>query len=282
MKLAVSNLALPARNHAHLLPRLRQMGLTGLEVVPSQAWADGANSREISTYRYAVEGAYLDIVGLDQILAGRQEFNLLAGGETAQRTADELVRLSAICRDLGGRTLILGDGLERGSLPLDTAWIECRNFLEALLPRIEDHGTVLCFAPRVPADFCGVARECRLLSDYFQHPSLGLHLNSLAQVENNDTGHSSFSAVRDRLDHFHANEPGLAELGSTGRIDHADFRRHLASISYRKWVVLKQRVSSDPLDGLSRAAASFCEWYLREDNRSLQRNRANVDARPHL
>ncbi|HLN23298.1 MAG TPA: sugar phosphate isomerase/epimerase [Patescibacteria group bacterium] len=282
MKLAVSNLALPARNHAHLLPRLRQMGLTGLEVAPDHTWADSASSREVTAYRYAAENAYLDIVGLDMLLANRPEFSLLAGRETAHRTADELVRLSALCRDLGGRSLILGNGLDRGSLPLDTAWIECRNFLEALLPRIEDHGTVLCFAPRAPADFCGTARECRLLADYFQHPSLGLHLNSLAQVENNDTGHSSFSAVRDRLDHVHANEPDLASLGSTGRIDHADFRRHLASVSYRKWVVLKQRAATDPLDGLSRSAASFCELYLREDNQSLQRNRANVDARPHL
>lgn len=285
MKFAASNLALPAFDHLDLLPSLRRMGLTGLEVIPSRVWsdsADGPSARAVATYRYAVEEAGLEIVGLDGLLADRPELGLFKGAEAAARTADLLVRLSAVCRDLGGRTLIWGGERRRGNLPVEQAWAACRAFLETLLPRIEEHGTVLCLAPLGPlvADFCNTARDCRMLVNHLDHPAFGLHLGAAAQLANSDTGHAPFSAVRDRLDHFHADEPGLVTLGQPGAVDHADCRRHLAAISYRKWVTLKQRETADPLDGLAQGAAHLATCYLREDNLAL-RQRRRTPATPH-
>lgn len=273
-KLAVSNIALPAYDSVRFLPQLRELGVRGLEIVPERVWDDagpGLTAHAVASYRCAVEAAGLTIIGLHVFLPDRRGFGLFAGSDVLQRTVNYLTHLSSVCRDLGGRTLILGGSRRCGDLPVKKAWDECLVFLDRLLPRIEDHGTVVCFEPLGPADadFCNTAAECRMLTNYVDHPALGLQLNAKAQVENNDAGHAPFSAVRGRLDHFHANEPGYAALGSSGRVDHADFRRHLSAITYREWVCLAQAASADPLEGLCSGVRYLKQCYLREDNLSL-------------
>jgi sugar phosphate isomerase/epimerase len=275
-KLAVSNLALPVHDSVRLLPRVRELGISGLEIIPERVWSNAGRelkAEAVTAYRREVEAAELTILGLHVPLSSQPGLGLFEGNEILQRTVEYLTHLSSICRDLGGRTLLVGGSRRRGSLPVEKAWSECLVFLDRLLPRIEAHGTVFCLEPLGPAeaDFCHTAAECRMLTSYVDHPSLGLHLNAKAQVENNDTGHAPFSAARGRLEHFHANEPELATLGSSDRVDHPDFRRHLSAITYREWVCLAQKVSIDPLEGLRSGIQHLKESYLREDNLSLHR-----------
>ena len=279
MKFAISNLALTAKDHAHLLPRLRPMGVMGIEIAPGHVWAE-ESPREVARYRYDVESCGLEIVGLHDLLAGKPHLGLFGDRDTTLRTVDHLERLSAICRDLGGRTLVFGSaGRCRNGMSLEQAWAASEAFFDLLLPRIEDHGTVLCIEPTgdSEADFCVTARECRLLVDHLDHPALGFQLNAKAQVENDDSGHAAFAAVRGRLDHFQANEPGLAAFGTSGRIDHPDCRRHLAAISYKGWVTLCQNAAADnPLAALETSFKQMTDVYLRQDNLSLDNLRLSA------
>lgn len=276
MKIAVSTLALPAGDPGSLLPALAALGVAGLEISADRL-GDGDGSASALLWRRAAETAGLEVVGIAGLLDDRPELGIFADGETRERTLDRLSTLSALCRDMGGRTLVLGAGRRRGDLPAKAAWGAARTFLDQLLPRLEDHGTLLCFEPLGPADtdFCNTATECRFLADHLDHPSLGLMLSARGQAENDDTGHMAFAALRGRLDHFHANEPGLAPLGATGRIDHADFRRHLAANGYRGWLTLVQRAASDPWADpwadLEARLRFVRDMYLRKDNLSLAR-----------
>jgi len=288
MKFAVSNIALPPGNPAPLLPRLTQLGVTGLDLCPNHLWPlDGAASPwsagDVKRLRDDVESSGLQVVGMHDLLAGHPDLGLFGDGEMTRRTVEFVTQLSATCRDLGGRVLVFGAaGRQRGSLTLEQAWTACEDFLALLLPRLEEHGTVLCFEPTGEslADFCVTARECRLLVDHIEHPSLGVQLNAKALAENGEDGHAVFAAVRGRLDHFHANEPGLAPLATTGRVDHPDCRRHLASVSYKGWVTLQQRrVGEDPLDGLAESLQLLTDIYLRQDNLALEQLRERMAKR---
>lgn len=275
MKFAVSNLALPALDHSHLLPYLRPMGIAGIEIAPAHTWSD-LSPHNVVTYRDAVQSSGLEIVGLHDLLAARPDLGIFTDQETTLRTVDYLEQLSAICRDLGGHTLVFGSaGRHRGDLTLEHAWTICEAFFELLLPKIEDHGTVLCLEPSgiSDSDFCLTARECRLLAEHLDHASFGYQLNSKAQVENDDTGHASFAALRGRLNHFHANEPGLVPFGTSGRVNHPDCRRHLAAISYKGWVTMAQRVGNDPLANVAQGFLSLSEIYTRQDNLALDQLR---------
>jgi sugar phosphate isomerase/epimerase len=273
MHLAVSNVALPAFDHLPFFSRMRDLGVEAVEISPSRTWPDpefGVTSTVLSAYRKALAGAGLKVVGLHDLLDDRPDLDMFGDDRTSERTADYLVRLSEICRDLGGRTLVWGPRWRR-SLPVRTAWRQCREFLEALLPRIEPHGTVLCFAPTglSHGDLCPTAKDCYLLTNAIDHPSFGLHLGAAALRETGEMGHATFAAVRGRLELFHVDEPSHAAPGATGMVDHADLRRHLAAISYFGWLSIVQRTLPDdePLDSLARGVGFAAQTYLPIDVR---------------
>lgn len=278
MKFALSNTALPARNHVDLLPCLGEMGFAGLEAAPAQIWSDtwrGPTSASVVAYRHAAQAAGLEIVGLHALLDGQEGLGIFRDAAAIQRTEDFLVHLSAVCRDLGGRTLILDGGRQLYSVTHDQAWLKCHAFLERLLPRIEDHGTMLCFEPlgSAQAGFCHTARECRIMATAVDHPAFGLQLNSSALTENGESGHAIFSAIYGRLEHFTINEPGRVPLGESGRVDHAAMRRHLSASGYSGWVSVQQRVANEPLAALTETARFLEQYYLRQDNLTLHLRR---------
>lgn len=269
MKAAASVIALPRYGHRALLPALPGLGLAGVEVAPGWVWDDPWAAADVDAYRRAVEGAGLQVIGLHRLLDGRPDLNVLAGGDGRRAVVEALAHLSALCRDLGGRTLVLGAGRRREGMPVKAAWQALRAFAEELLPRIETHGTVLCLEPLGPGegDFCTLARECTLLADALEHPALGLQMNSKAQAENNDRGHVPFHAVRGRLDLFAVCEPGYVVAGTSGLIDHDDVRRHLRTIRYDGWVSLTQRVTAAPLAGLACGADFLRGHYFQAESR---------------
>ena len=111
MKIAASNLIFPAFKHLDLLPVLPAVGIEGLEVAPAHTWLDpwdGVPSAEVRAYRKAATSAGLKIVGLHCLLSGRPDLGLFDMPGMGGRTINYLTQLSAICRDLGGKTLILG------------------------------------------------------------------------------------------------------------------------------------------------------------------------------
>lgn len=273
MKLSASNLALPAFDHLHLLPRLRDMGLQGIEIVPSHSWADpwrGISGAQVDELRHAVQQAGLAVAGLHGLLWGQPGMGLFTDFSNRKATLDHLIHLSAVCRDLGGRTLVL-DGRWRQDLPDRAAWQHCRLFLEELLPHLETHGTVLCFAPigASRGDFCASAKECYLMVNAVDHPSFGLHLSAAGLAATGEMGHATFAAVRGRLEHFHADEPDFAAPGSDPSVDHADLRRHLAAISYFGWVSVVQRHAggADGLAELAQGVDFVTRRYLPIDTR---------------
>lgn len=267
-RLAVSNIGLPPFDHLALLPGLAEMGITGLEVAPSRVWADtwtGLSSAQVADYRRAVEAAGLQVVGLHSLFFDQPQLGLFKGREMFDATVSFMVHLSALCRDLGGRTLIYGGGRKREALPEDAAMAECREFLDRILPVLESHGTKLCFEPLGPkdTDFLNTAAQNLALYEAVGHPGLGLQLDAKALVDNAEAGPAAFDAVRGRLDHFHANDPGLVAVGSTGQVDHAAFGRWLAGIGYEGWVSSEQRMlpDRDPMEVMAESAATLRRCY---------------------
>lgn len=270
MKPALSTYGLPRGSGAQWLPGVAEFGVRGIEVVPAQTWAEPPSAAEAEAYRRAVEAEGLRIIGLHDLDDGALRPRLLGDLEERRAAAERLVRLSALCRDLGGSTLVVEER-RRGALPEAAAWPQCREILERLMPRIEAHGTVLCFAPLPPdrGDFCLTATECRILTGAVDHFSFGHALGLTAMCANDEMVHAPFAGVRGKLDHVHLDEPGYAELGSTGRVDHADFRRHLAAVSYFDWISVVQRCTDpeDPLPALARALDFVLRTYLPLDTR---------------
>ncbi|WP_333875435.1 sugar phosphate isomerase/epimerase family protein [Methylobacter sp.] len=283
MRLAVSTIALPQKNQAAWLPKIAEMGFAGVEVSPAWTWGTGCtgpSNAEVTAFRQSAQQAGLEIVGLHSLLQGQTGMGFFQGSQARQSAVEFVVLMSQVCRDLGGRTLVLGGERFRGDLDDHSAWAELLNFLEGVLPRIENHGTLLCLDPLEPvtADFCHRAADCRMLIGYVDHPALGYQLDSAVIAANGDAGHTTFAALRGKLDVFHVAEPDLLTLGASQQIDHADFRRHLASISFREWLCLHQQAGAEPANELESSLRVLRHYYLRRDNLSLERLRQEAAA----
>ena len=267
-KFAVSNIALNAFDHAAELERLPELGLQGLEVAPGRVWRDtwpGPAPQQVEAYRRQAETASLKVIGLHSIFYDHPELGLFRDRETRSRTMDFMEHLSAVCRDLGGKTIIYGGGRRRNNTPLDEATKEAVGFLGELCRRIEGHGVCYCFEPLGPqdADFINSAFESLDIVNSINHPALQVQLDAKALVDNNEAEPATFRAVAKHLVHFHANEPGLGVLGVSGAVDHAAMGRMLDDIGYDGFVSIEQRMlnEADPLADIARSAAVLKECY---------------------
>ncbi|NQV82514.1 MAG: sugar phosphate isomerase/epimerase [Rhodospirillales bacterium] len=258
MKFSVSNIGLPAGDHLDTLPKLAEMGLAAIEVAPSRVWSDtwhGLDSGQVANYRRAIEAAGLGVVGLHSLFFDHPELGLFRDPETRIQTQDFMVHLSAICRDLGGHTLIYGGGRRRGDIAADTARTEALDFLGQLSHRIADHGTCFCFEPLGPldTDFINSVDDSIDLVRALDVPQLQVQIDAKALVENDEVDPDVFESAKPWLVHYHANEPGLGVLGSSGRVDHGALGRMLGSIGYDRYVSIEQRMlnQDDPLADLA-------------------------------
>ncbi len=258
MKFAISNIALTPFEHSEELAQIAALGLEGLEVAPSRVWPDtwhGLRPRDVSKYRKLVEASGLNIVGIHSLFFDHPVLGLFKDAAVRQETLKFMVHLSQICRDLGGATLIYGGGRKRGGLPLEDAYDEACAFFGDLCKRIEDHGTIYCFEPLGPndTDFINTVADSIRVVETVNSPALKVQLDAKALVENEDIKLSVFKAAKPHLVHFHANDPGLGVLGSSGKVDHSVLGEMLNKISYEGYVSIEQRMigETNPIQSIS-------------------------------
>lgn len=257
---AVSNIALPPFNHTDELRGLGELGIDGLEIAPSRRWRDtwhGLSNADVSSYRKDIETAGLKVVGLHSLFFDHPELGLFKDPERRSESLNFLEHLSGICRDLGGRTLIYGGGRRRGKVSVENARSEAISFIGELCQRIENHGTCFCFEPLGPndTDFINSALESFAIAQVINHPAVRVQLDAKALVENDEAVPSTFAAVAPMLVHFHANEPGLNVLGSSGSINHASLGKMLRDICYNGYISIEQRMldAAAPLDDIAKS-----------------------------
>lgn len=268
MKHAVSNIALTAYRHENELMQLGEMGLRGLEVAPSRIWEstwDGLKAGHVSTYRRQIEAAGLEVVGLHSLLFDQPELELFADQDRRDNLLSFFVHLSAVCRDLGGRTLIWGGGRQRGAMPLEDAVDQAIEFFTVLGDRIGGHGTCFCIEPLGPndTDFIHTVAESRDIVKAVDRPSLGIQIDSKALVANEEMALKTFRAVAGDLVHYHANEPGFEGLGASGTVDHAAAGGYLRDIGYEGYVSIEQKMidPGNPLAAIEKSVSLLKEAY---------------------
>jgi sugar phosphate isomerase/epimerase len=268
MKRAASNLLLPAFDHFAHLPRLAERGIEGLEVAPFHTWpADqqAISASDVKIYRCAAEASGLQIIGLHGLTVEPLELGQLGAGPYRARTLAQFVHLSKVCRDLGGRTLIIENRTHDG-LSKRAAWIVFRDFMEDVLDQVAPHGTVFCLAPVGPdeSDFCATPQETFMLANAIDHDAYGIHLSTRGLTIDGKTGHQAFCESRGRVELLHIEEMRRAELGSTKMIDHADLRVHLLASTYKGWISVVQKAgsASERLASLDRGLSFFERTYF--------------------
>lgn len=269
MKHAVSNIALPAYRHEADLGRLQETGLQGLEVAPSRVWEDtrsGLTAGEVSSYRRQIETAGLEVVGLHSLLFDQPELELFGSADSRNELLAFFVHLSAVCRDLGGKSLIWGGGRRRGEVAGEDAERRAIDFFNLLAERIDSHGTCYCIEPLGPTDtdFIHSVFDSKRIVDAVDRPSLKIQIDAKALAANDELILDPFIAAGADLVHYHANEPGFEVLGASGAVDHTAAGKYLREINYEGYVSIEQKLldHDDPLASIRASVTVLQEAYM--------------------
>jgi sugar phosphate isomerase/epimerase len=221
----------------------REAGYTGIEIAPFTMSTD---VRQISTkqrdeVRRQAETAELELIGLHWLLAKTEGFYLTTPDKTVrQATGDYLGDLARLCRDLGGRVMVLGSPKQRNLLPgvsHEQAMELAADCLRSAVPVLEECNVTIAVEPLGPmdGDFLTTADQGVQLLEMIGSPHCRLHLDVKAMASETTPIPALIEGHAGLLEHFHANDPNLKGPGM-GDMDFLPVFQALAKIDYRGWV----------------------------------------------
>jgi sugar phosphate isomerase/epimerase len=249
LKLAVSNIAWGQEGLPEFLSLLRGLGCDGVELCPGLLWSDPVESTRVEreTMSALVAGAGLELVGLHALMRSRPELEIFGEPSTRRAMAEYLKQLCNLCGELGGRVLVFGNpqSRRRGALPHDRALTIGADFFRDVAEAAHDAGVLLLIEPLSPAetDFVTSTDEGLQLVDLISHPACRLHLDAKALFRESGDRAAAIARAVPICEHFHASEPGLSAIGTSGG-DHAALGRALRSAGYDRYVSIEMSPGS--------------------------------------
>lgn len=243
MKFAICNETFKDWPFDKALAFARECGYTGIEFAP---FTINKDVREISAakrdeVRGQAEEAGLEVTGLHWLLAFTEGFYVTSPEEEVRRNTSEYFgELARLCRDLGGKVLVLGSPMQRNLLPgvsHDQAMEYAADTLRGAMPYIEAFDVILAVEPLGPeeGDFLRTAELGVQLIEMIGSPRCRLHLDVKAMSTEEKP---IVDVIRDNaqlLEHFHANDANRRGPGM-GEIDFKPILATLNEVGYEGWV----------------------------------------------
>jgi sugar phosphate isomerase/epimerase len=221
----------------------REEGYTGIEIAPftiATSAYDISESQRAEVRRQA-EAADVEVIGLHWLLAKTTGYYLTTPDARVRKaTAEYLAELARLCRDLGGKLMVLGSPVQRNLLP-DVSHEEGMKYaadvLTQAMPVLEECDVTLCVEPLGPleGDFLNTARLGAELCGMVGSNHCRLHLDVKAMSTETTPIPQIIHEQRALLHHFHANDPNKLGPGM-GEVDFTPIFRALGEIDYRGWV----------------------------------------------
>lgn len=243
MRYAICNEMFESTSLAEVCRIAADCGYGGLEIAP---FTLAANAFDVSpelrrTTRATVEDSGLEVIGLHWLLAKTEGYYLTTPDESVRsNTADYLCELARLCRDLGGKVLVLGSPQQRNLLPGVTheqATEFAADCLRLVVPVLESCGVVLAVEPLGPmeGDFLNTADLGVELIHMIDSPAVRLHLDVKAMSTEATPVPAIIEKHASLLEHFHANDPNLLGPGM-GEVKFEPIFAALRKINYQGWV----------------------------------------------
>lgn len=221
----------------------RELGYTGIEIAPFTIATDvrRISSAQRDEVRRQAEAADLEVVGLHWLLAKTEGFYLTTPDDAVRKaTAGYLGDLARLCRDLGGRVMVLGSPKQRNLLPgvsHEQAMELAADCLRGAVPVLEECDVTIAVEPlgSMDGDFLTTADQGVELLERVGSPHCRLHLDVKAMASEQTPIPQLIERHAAVLEHFHANDPNLKGPGM-GEMDFLPIFQSLATVDYRGWV----------------------------------------------
>ena len=221
----------------------RECGYTGIEIAPFTINKDACqiSASQRDDVREQAEAAGLEVVGLHWLLAFTEGYYLTSPDpETRRKTTQYLGELARLCRDLGGKYMVLGSPLQRNLLPgvsHEQALDFAADVIRGAVDDLEECAVKLLVEPLGPqeGDFLLTAESGIELIEKVDSPQCRLHLDVKAMSSEAKPIPQIIRESAAYFEHFHANDANRRGPGM-GDTDFAPIFAALAEVGYRGWV----------------------------------------------
>jgi len=247
----------------------RDCGYTGIEMAPFTIDEDARNisQQKRAEVRRQIEEAGLETVGIHWLLAKTEGFYLTTPDESVRRaTGEYLAELARLCRDLGGRVMVLGSPQQRNLLEgvtHDEAMRLAADCIQGALPTLEECDVTLAIEPLGPSEgnFLNRAEQGVELAEMIGSPQCRLHLDVKAMSSETKPIPQIIRDNAALLTHFHANDPNLQGPGM-GDVDFEPIFEALGEIDYRGWVSVEVFDYSPGIERLAEESIRYMQECL--------------------
>lgn len=261
MRVAVSNIAWRSTEEPAVADRLVAVGVTGVEMVPTNIWPDpsvvGLAQAQAYGQWWARRG--LPVVAAQSLLRGRPDLTLF-GGDRA-RFVGYLGTVIDLCAAIGARALVFGNPANRRRNGLDPKVADAiaAEVFAALAARAMAAGTCLCLAPtpvQYGTDYLNRAGQAAALVRTVGSAGLRLHLDTAGMRLAGDDPATCAADFAPLLRHVHLSEPYLAPVGTPDEA-HAIFAKALRVAGYDRYVSVKMRPAEEDAGWAVERAARY-------------------------
>jgi sugar phosphate isomerase/epimerase len=277
MKLAICNETFQDWPFEKAFAFARGCGYTGIEFAPftidKNAYNIAADRR--LQIRQMAEWAGLEVVGLHWLLAFTEGYYLTSPDPAVRRrTAEYLSELARLCRDLGGRIMVLGSPKQRNLLPgvsHEQGTEYAADVIRAALPVFRDCNVTLAVEPLGPqeGDFLLTAGAGAALVEMIGSPNCRLHLDVKAMSSEGTSIPEIIRAHSKYLAHFHANDANRRGPGM-GQIDFVPILQALRDVRYEGWVSVEVFDYEPGVEALARESADYLQRCLAQLGKPAQ------------
>ncbi len=241
-----------------------QCGYGGIEIAPFTLakYAYDIPPAQRESVRRLAEAEGLEVIGLHWLLAFTHGYYLTSPDQQVRlATADYLGELARLCRDLGGRILVLGSPKQRNLLP-GVSHEQAMQYAADVLRRASDSfvdcGVILAVEPLGPeeGDFLNTAAVAVELIDMVSCPNVRLHLDVKAMASESIPIPDLIRRHADRMVHFHANDANRRGPGM-GQVDFVPILQALRDVGYSGWVSVEVFDYSPGVEALARDSIEY-------------------------
>ena len=223
---------------------VHSLGYDGLEIAPftlAQSARD-ITARQRREVRQTVADSELEVVGLHWLLAGPSGLHITTPDEAVWRkTRDYFSILLDICRDIGGKVLVLGSPKQRSIIEgqtRDGAWKQAVDLLSSVLDKAAELELMICLEPLSPVEtnFINTVAEGMEMVRQINHPNFKIHLDVKAMCAEGRPVPDIIRSVRvEEIGHFHVNDPNLYGPGM-GDVDYEPIAGAIKDIGWDRWL----------------------------------------------
>lgn len=225
------------------LAHAKESGYDAIEIAPFTLapTAYDVTAKQRGEIRNKIEDAELDVVGLHWLLAKTEGFYLTTpDDDVRQKTSDYFCELARLCRDLGGKIMVLGSPQQRNLLPgvsESEAMKLAADCIRKAMPTLEQCNITLALEPLGPAegDFLNTAEKGLELMDLIDSPNCQIHLDVKAMSAEDKPIPQIIHETHPHIAHFHANDPNKRGPGM-GDVDFVPIFQALKEVGYNGWV----------------------------------------------